>query len=62
MNIHLDALLNLPGVTVETCTTQEQAIYLRLEVLKDTGECPHCDDSNYHQKAGKTVLNQELAV
>lgn len=44
MNIHLDALLNLPGVTIETCTTQEPAIYLRLEVLKDTGECPHCHE------------------
>jgi len=42
MNTYLNALMNLPWVTVETCSIQEQAIYLRLEVPKDTCECSHC--------------------
>lgn len=46
MDIRLDALLNLPWVTIESCTIREQVIYLRLEVLKDTCECPHCGQAN----------------
>ncbi|NJK99665.1 MAG: ISL3 family transposase, partial [Spirulinaceae cyanobacterium SM2_1_0] len=63
MNTHLDALLNLPWVTVETCSTQEQAIDLRLEVLKDTCECPHCSQTSreVNQVRYRTVRDLSIA-
>ncbi len=62
MNIHLDALLNLPGVTVETCTTQEPAIYLRLEALKDTGECPHCHEMSREVNQVRYQTVRDLSI
>jgi len=42
MSFHLDYLLDLPGVRVETCTQVEGLITLKLHILADGISCPHC--------------------
>jgi hypothetical protein len=41
MSFHLDYLLDLPGVKVETCTQVEGQIYFRLIALASEIVCPH---------------------
>jgi hypothetical protein len=40
MNFHLDALLNFPHVTVESCTQQSNELYLKLRLLNEEASCP----------------------
>ena len=44
MSFHLDYLLDLPGVKVETCTQIEGKIYFSLSALGAGIVCPHCDN------------------
>jgi transposase len=42
MDFHLDTLLNLPNVTVFTASPHEGFTLLRLELLNEGINCPHC--------------------
>ncbi|NJL40017.1 MAG: transposase family protein [Leptolyngbyaceae cyanobacterium SM1_4_3] len=57
MSFHLDYLLDLPGVKVETCTQVEGTICLKLGVLAEGMTCPHCQNSteDLHQNRPMTV-------
>jgi hypothetical protein len=50
MDFHLDALLNLPNVTVFICYQEQNFIILKLQFLNEGTVCPHCqtytDDIN----------------
>jgi hypothetical protein len=46
MDIHLDTLLGFPDVTVESCTQELGNVFLKLYFLKDSANCPHCQQSS----------------
>lgn len=43
MDYHLDLLLNLPYVTVKSCTEIEGHYVLTLDLLNQMISCPHCN-------------------
>ena len=44
MSFHLDYLLDLHGVKVETCPQIERQIYFKLSALASEIVCPHCNN------------------
>ncbi len=62
MNFHLDTLLNLPSVTVETCSYQEDEVYLQLRVLIEGIHCPHCGDYTEELHQNRPILIRDLPV
>jgi hypothetical protein len=41
MDIHLDTLLNLAQVSIESCTRQDNEAYLKLRLLNEEASCSH---------------------
>jgi transposase len=62
INFHLDALLNLPDITVETCLQQEQGVILKLSCLNERSDCPHCQQSTAEIHQNRPVLIRDLSV
>jgi transposase len=62
MNFHLDALLNLPHITVETCLQQEQGVILKLSCLNERSDCPHCQQPTAEIHQNRPVLIRDLSV
>ncbi len=62
MNFHLDTLLNLPSVTVETCSYQEDEVYLQLRVLAEGIPCPHCGNYTEELHQNRPILIRDLPV
>lgn len=62
MNFHLDALLNLPYITVETCLQQEQGVVLKLSCLNERCDCPHCQQSTHEIHQNRPILIRDLSV
>jgi transposase len=62
MNFHLDTLLNLPSVTVETCSYQEDEVYLQLRVLAEGIHCPHCGNYTEELHQNRPILIRDLPV
>ncbi len=62
MSFHLDYLLDLPGVRVETCTQVEGKISLGLSILSEGMVCHHC--KNYTEKLhqNRPILVRDLPV
>lgn len=62
MDLHLDALLNLPNVTVFTYYQKEGFIILKLELLNEEIQCPHCQNytANLHQT--RSILVRNLSI
>jgi transposase len=63
MIFHLDYLLDLPGVKVETCNQIEGQIYLKLSVVASEIICPHCN--NYYTEElhqNRPILARYLSV
>jgi len=60
MSFHLDYLLDLPGVRVETCTQVEGMITLRLGVLADGISCPHCKKYTEELHQNRPTLVRDL--
>jgi transposase len=62
MSFHLDYLLDLPGVKVETCTQIEGKIYFRLSALASKVVCPQYN--NYIEKLHQNppILVRALSV
>jgi transposase len=60
MSFHLDYLLNLPGVRVETCTEVEGTMTLRLDILADGMSCPHCEKYTEELHQTRVILVRDL--
>jgi transposase len=62
MDWHLDKLLNLPHVTVESCRELEGDVLLQLGLLNDAICCPHCGYQTDKLMQSKKVLIRDLSV
>ena len=62
MSFHLDYLLDLPGVKVETCTQIEGQIYFRLRALASEIVCPHCNNYTEELHQNRPTLIRDLSV
>jgi transposase len=62
MSFHLDYLLDLPGVKVETCTQIEGQIYFQLSVVALGIVCPHCNKYTEELHQNRPILARDLSV
>jgi len=62
MSFHLDYLLDLPGVKVETCTQIEGQIYFQLSVVASGIICPHCNNYTEELHQNRSILARDLSV
>lgn len=62
MDFHLDTLLNLPDITVESCTYQDEQVYLRLRFFTNKSDCPHCHNPSDELHQNRPVLIRDLSV
>lgn len=62
MDFHLDTLLKLPNVTVESCTQQPSEVYLTLRFLKETVNCSHCEKLTSELHQNRPILIRDLSV
>lgn len=62
MDFHLDTLLNLPNVTVESCTQQPGEVYLKLRFLNEEASCPHCKELSTELHQQRPILLRDLSV
>lgn len=60
MNFQLDTLLNLPGITVETCSHLEDHICLKLQALSSGINCPHCQKYTEELHQDRPILVRDL--
>jgi transposase len=60
MNVQLDSLLNLPNITVETCSNLEDPICLQLQVLTSGIHCPHCGSYTEELHQNRPILVRDL--
>lgn len=60
MSFNLDYLLNLPGVWVQTCAEVEGMISLKLEILVEGMNCPHCQKYTEELHQNRPVLVRDL--
>ena len=61
MDIHLDILLDLPNVTVFTCEQVEGFTVLKLKLLNDEMNCPHCHSYTDYRSSKPTDFRTRLA-
>ena len=62
MDFYLDTLLNLPNVTVESCTQAERQIVLSLRFLNEESDCPHCQKPSDKLHQNRPVLIRDLPI
>ncbi len=62
MDFYLDTLLNLPNLTVESCTQSEQQVFLKLRFLNETSDCPHCQNPSDKLHQNRPVLIRDLPI
>ncbi|MEG3989693.1 transposase family protein [Microcoleus sp. S28C3] len=62
MRFHLDYLLALPGVSVETCTQVEGKIFLGLSILSEGIVCHHCNNHTEKLHQNRPILVRDLSV
>jgi len=62
MDVHLDALLNLPYITVESCIQQEQGVLLKLRCLNEQSDYPHCQHPSHEIHQNRPGLIRDLSV
>ena len=60
MDYHLDALLNLPNLTVESCTQEGQQVFLKLRLLNEASNCSHCQNFSDQLHQNRPVLIRDL--
>lgn len=60
MSFHLDYLLDLPGVRVETCIEVEGTISLRLGILANGMSCPHCEKYTEELHQNRPIIVRDL--
>ncbi|UZQ53878.1 transposase family protein [Trichothermofontia sichuanensis B231] len=62
MDWHLDSLLNLPNVTVETCTQEAEQVFLQIDLLNAAATCPHCQTRSEKIHQNRPILVRDLAI
>jgi transposase len=62
MSFHLDYLLALAGVRVETCTQVEGKIFLGLSILSEGIVCHHCKNPTEKLHQNRPILVRDLSV
>jgi len=62
MDFYLDTLLNLPDITVESCTQSEQQVFLKLRFFHETSDCPHCQNPSDKLHQNRPVLIRDLPI
>lgn len=62
MDIHLDTLLNLPNVTIESCTRQDNDVSLKLRLLNEQASCPHCNKLSSELHQNRPILIRDLSI
>jgi transposase len=61
MDFHLDTLLNLPSVTVESCIYRNDEVYLILRFLMERCSCPDCGSHSEELHQNRPVLIRDLS-
>jgi transposase len=62
MSFHLDYLLDLPGVTVETCSCIENQLTLQVRIIVDGISCPHCQQFTQELHQNRPILARDLST
>ena len=62
MDFHLDALLNFPHITIESCIQQEQGVLLKLRCLNEQSDCPDCQHPSREVHQNRPVQIRDLPV
>ena len=62
MSFHLDYLLDLPNVTVETCTCIDNQFTLQLRIITTGIPCPHCQQSTEELHQNRPILVRDLST
>lgn len=62
MDFHLDRLLALPDVTVESCQEIEEDICLNLRLLNEGINCPHCQHYTEDIHQNRPGLIRDLSI
>jgi transposase len=62
VSFHLDYLLALPGVRVETCIQVEGKIFLRLSILSEGIVCHHYKNPTEKLHQARPILVKDLSV
>lgn len=60
MSFHLDCLLDIPGITVETCSYVENSVWLQLRIVAEGITCPHCGNYTEEMHSSRQVLVRDL--
>jgi transposase len=62
MDFHLDALLNLPNMTVFTCYQKEGFTILKLDLLNPTVSCNYCGKETEEIHQVRPILVRDLSI
>jgi transposase len=62
MDFHLDTLLKLPNVTVESCIQQPNEVYLKLRFLNEEASCSDCGKLSSELHQNRPILVRDLSV
>ena len=62
MDFHLDVLLNLPNVNVETCSMLEGNVCLQIDLLNRGIACPNCGSYTEEIHQVYSILVRDLPV
>jgi transposase len=62
MDFHLDKLLNLPDVTIESCLYQKGQVCLKLQFLTEGSRCPHCQHFSEELHQIRPTLVRDLSI
>jgi len=62
MDFHLDALLNLPNVVVDSYSNALGSIILKLQLINDGINCPNCNEYICKTHQVRPVLVRDLSV
>jgi transposase len=62
MDLYLDRLLNLPDITIESCHQNEKNMVLKVDILREESECPHCKTSSHDVNQNNSILIRDLSI
>jgi len=60
MDLYLDRLLNLPGITIEMCQQAEKNMVLKVGILSENSTCPHCTNSGADINQNNPILIRDF--
>ncbi|NET53965.1 MAG: transposase family protein [Merismopedia sp. SIO2A8] len=62
MSVHLDDLLDLPNVRVESYTQIEGSVTLKIVMCSESMVCPHCGSSIDELHQNRPILVRDLSI